>query len=174
MNQILFENNKNKKNLVLSNSKVNNKKTVFFKFQFVFCSITAFCVLSYYSYILYENNKKEELSKKLLNNFNVITLFNDADYSAMQTTNENMYIAEDTNFSVIGLIEIKKIQINYPIISSYNNDLLKIAPCRFFGPMPNEIGNMCVAGHNYNSYKFFSKLKNLSIGDIISIYDLSR
>ena len=38
--------------------------------------------------------------------------------------------------------------------------------------MPNKIGNMCIAGHNYNSYKFFSKLKDLKIGDKINIYDL--
>ncbi len=36
-----------------------------------------------------------------------------------------------------------------------------------------KFGNMCVAGHNYNSYKFFSKLKELKIGDSINIYDLS-
>ena len=53
-------------------------------------------------------------------------------------------------------------------------NLLKIAPCRFYGPMPNEVGNICIAGHNYNSYKFFSRLKNLSIGDVITIFDLSR
>lgn len=34
-------------------------------------------------------------------------------------------------------------------------------------------GNLCIAGHNYNSYKFFSRLKELKIGDTISIYDLS-
>ena len=86
----------------------------------------------------------------------------------------NIYIEEGNNFTVIGLIEIKSININYPIISKYNDDLLKIAPCRFYGPMPNEIGNLCIAGHNYNSYKFFSRLKNLSNGDIITIFDLSR
>lgn len=171
MNQILFKNNKTSAS---SKYKSNKYRISFFKFQFIFCSIITFLVLFYYLYTLYENNKKEKLSKKLLNNFNISTLYNNEDYVATRTTNKNMYISEDNNFSVIGLIEIKKIRINYPIISSYNDDLLKIAPCRFFGPMPNEIGNMCVAGHNYNSYKFFSKLKDLSIGDIISIYDLSR
>lgn len=86
----------------------------------------------------------------------------------------SIYVAEGNNFTVIGLIEIKSIGINYPIISSYNDDLLKISPCRFYGPMPNEIGNLCIAGHNYNSYKFFSRLKKLSNGDIITIFDLSR
>lgn len=35
-------------------------------------------------------------------------------------------------------------------------------------------GNLCIAGHNYNNYQFFSRLKKLNIGDIIYIYDLSR
>lgn len=34
-------------------------------------------------------------------------------------------------------------------------------------------GNLCIAGHNYNNYQFFSRLKKLQIGDVISIYDLS-
>lgn len=34
-------------------------------------------------------------------------------------------------------------------------------------------GNLCIAGHNYNNYQFFSRLKKLNIGDIIYIYDLS-
>ncbi|MBO5479456.1 MAG: sortase [Clostridia bacterium] len=35
-------------------------------------------------------------------------------------------------------------------------------------------GNLCIAGHNYNNYQFFSRLKKLKVGDIIYIYDLSR
>lgn len=34
-------------------------------------------------------------------------------------------------------------------------------------------GNLCIAGHNYNNYQFFSRLKKLNIGDIIYIYDLN-
>jgi LPXTG-site transpeptidase (sortase) family protein len=32
---------------------------------------------------------------------------------------------------------------------------------------------MCIAGHNYNNYQFFSRLRKLNIGDSIYIYDLS-
>ncbi len=39
--------------------------------------------------------------------------------------------------------------------------------------MPNEIGNLCIAGHNYVDYKFFSRANELTKGDIITIYDLS-
>lgn len=33
-------------------------------------------------------------------------------------------------------------------------------------------GNFCIAGHNYNNYQFFSRLKKLNIGDVIDIYDI--
>ena len=39
--------------------------------------------------------------------------------------------------------------------------------------MPNEVGNLCIAGHNYIDNKFFSRLNELSVGDTIEIYDLS-
>jgi len=107
----------------------------------------------------------------LVENFKITSIYASDDYTATRTT--NFYDSSDTVFKVIGLIEINAININYPILSTVNRDLLKIAPCRFYGPMPNEFGNLCIAGHNYNNYKFFSKLKNLKNGDIINIYDLS-
>ena len=51
--------------------------------------------------------------------------------------------------------------------------MLKIAPCKFHGPNPNEVGNLCIAGHNYRNSKFFSKVPNLQLGDTIEITDLS-
>ena len=54
-----------------------------------------------------------------------------------------------------------------------NKELLDISLCRFAGPMPNEVGNLCIAGHNYVDYKFFSRLNELKLNDKIQIYDLS-
>ena len=43
---------------------------------------------------------------------------------------------------VIGIIKIDKIKLDYPILSDVSDELLKIAPCRFAGPLPNKIGNL--------------------------------
>lgn len=172
MNQILFfENNTNKENFS-NNLNKSKKKTFFFKFQLFFCSIIAISAFIYYAYSLYNNNQKENISKKLIDNFNITSIYRSEDYDATRTSNINFYETNKNTFSVIGLIEINSININYPILSTVSDDLLKIAPCRFYGPMPNEVGNLCIAGHNYNNYKFFSKLKNLKNGDLINIYDL--
>ena len=72
-----------------------------------------------------------------------------------------------------GIIKIDKINVNYSILSISNNDLLDISVCRFAGPMPNEVGNLCIAGHNYVDYKLFSRLNELELNDKITIYDLA-
>lgn len=74
---------------------------------------------------------------------------------------------------LFGIIKIDKINLNYSILSVSNNDLLDISVCRFAGPMPNETGNLCIAGHNYVDYKFFSRINELQINDVINIFDLN-
>ena len=39
--------------------------------------------------------------------------------------------------------------------------------------MPNEVGNLCIAAHNYHDYRFFSRLHLLEFGDLINIYDIN-
>ena len=71
------------------------------------------------------------------------------------------------------MIKIDKIGLNYPILSESNDELLRISLCRFNGPMPNETGNLCIAGHNYIDDRFFGRLNELIIGDKIELYGLS-
>ena len=84
-----------------------------------------------------------------------------------------MVASDGTVYHTIGVINIPSINVNYPILSTYSDELLKIAPCKFHGPNPNAVGNLCIAGHNYKNDKFFSKVPKLEIGDIIEITDLS-
>ena len=53
-------------------------------------------------------------------------------------------------------------------------ELLKISPIKFHGYDPNEIGNFCIAGHNYRNSKFFSKVPTLEVGDIVKLTDLTN
>ena len=53
------------------------------------------------------------------------------------------------------------------------DSLLKISPCKFWGPQINEVGNYCIVGHNYRNERFFSKVKNLEIGDTFTISEIS-
>lgn len=156
MNQILFTGKKNP----------SKKYLIKFKIQFYISLLLILCSIFYFLYFSYNVYKKEKLSKMLLSKFNIERIYSNNDYTTV-TLNEN------SNFFVIGIIEIPKINIQYPILSHTNDELLKISPCRFYGPFPNEIGNLCIAAHNYDDNRFFSNLHKLSVGDSINIYDLN-
>lgn len=77
-------------------------------------------------------------------------------------------------YTTVGAISIPSINVNYPILSETSDDWLKVSVCKFWGCDPNEVGNLCIAGHNYRNKKFFSKAINLVVGDIIEITDLNE
>ena len=151
-----------------------------FKIIFFISSIIIICLLVFLFIRNFNKNENEKLSDKLMSMYDVTTLYsNTSNYSATLTggTNTNIDNINSTSYTsspfVIGIIKIDKIGINYPILSKCNKKLLEISPCRFAGPMPNEIGNLCIAGHNYVDYKFFGGLDKLEIKDKIKIYDLN-
>lgn len=136
-----------------------------YKVQFIIFSFIA--ILSCFILLLniLKASHREKISQNLLNNYNLTTLY---------ANSNSMYGTLDSNLPfIIGTIKIDKINLNYPIWSQANEELLKISVCRFSGPMPNEYGNLSIVGHNYIDNRFFGKINNLVNGDIIDIYDLS-
>lgn len=85
---------------------------------------------------------------------------------------EDSPVPENSN-GLFGIIEIPKINLYYPVFSELTEDLLKTAPCKFYGGAPSSDGNICIAGHNYDNSLFFSKLSSLSQNDEIFIFDNS-
>ena len=93
----------------------------------------------------------------------------------IHVTEEQKVTASDgTVYYTIGQINIPSINCQYPILSSDTENydtLLKIAPVKFHGANPNDVGNLCIVGHNYRNSQFFSKVPDLVNGDIIEITD---
>jgi len=167
MNQIIYPVNNNETNFK-KNTKSNNIRL--YKYLLFFSIFIILVCIIIYFFISYNSYKKQKFSKNLISNFNITTLYsNSTDLSLERINSYNNY---NIPF-VIGLIEIDKISLTYPILSTTTEELLEISPCRFAGPMPNEIGNLCIAGHNYANNTIFGKLNYLENGDIIKIYDLS-
>ena len=108
------------------------------------------------------NSNKEKISSDISSNYNLYKLYSE---SFKETS------ADDV---ILCTIEIPKINIKYPVFSKFDDELLKISPCRFYGRSPKEYGNLCIAGHNYNNSKFFSNLFLLNNGDEIFLYDNSE
>ena len=169
MNQILFNAVEEK---VSSNSLIKRKNKTLFSILFIISICLLVICLLYSIFQFYESYKNEQLSNRLLDNYSVISLYSNSSNSDVSDT--SLAVNESPIYSIIGKIQIDTIHISYPILSHTNDTLLKIAPCKFYGPSLNSPGNVCIAAHNYNNNKFFSKIHILQAGDSIHIYDLNN
>lgn len=73
-------------------------------------------------------------------------------------------------FKIIGKIEIPKLKVEKYILNKTSTKSLKVSVTKVCGPKTNEIGNFCIAGHNYN--KIFGKIKTLEKNDQIILTDV--
>lgn len=76
-------------------------------------------------------------------------------------------------YDSIGIVNIPRLGIEYPILATTSEKTLKVSVTKYWGGNPNEVGNLCITGHNYKNSKFFGKLLSIKQGDIIKITDLS-
>lgn len=148
-----------KKDFILEKNKTKKK---LFRVQFILSIFSIFVFAFIYFYSKFLLNKKENLSNSLKTNYNISQLY------AKNSSSNSLSI---NNSMIIGMIEIPKLSLSYPIFSSLDDELLKIAPCKFFGEMPPEFSNLCIAGHNYDNSKFFSNITSLENKDKIFIYN---
>ena len=173
------------------------RKRKIYKTLYIISVLTVIVLLLYY--IVTERNKiaKEGLSHEILEqiiNDNtiieertiVVALDNNADdEEAVQIQpiveepeNEEPPVREVTtsdgqNYETEAVLTIPKLGISYPVLTEESEELLKVSLCKYWGPNPNEVGNYCVVGHNYKNGTMFGKLSMTSVGDEITLKDLS-
>ena len=146
MNQILF-------------NKKNNKLKYIFKVQFIISIRVAIILIIYIAISRNKDENLENISKIINKNIKISSI-----YEAQKESREE---------SILGKIYINKINLEYSVFNMSNEELLKIAPCKFAGANLGEIGNICIAGHNYNDNRFFSRIAELDIKDTIILEDLN-
>lgn len=114
-------------------------------------------------------NAKNEIreSNIILNDENMIQ-----DTKIHQT--EESILTTYKGYPVIAKLEIPKIDLETYVISEYSNQALGVSVTKFYGGNPNEVGNFCIAGHNYITKNMFHDLKNLSIGDTFTLIDTNH
>lgn len=175
------------------------RKKKMYKFDFILSLFLVIVLCSVCIYAEYDRNKSEAVSQEILSSMNENQIEDDTTAKTIDnilvvalddTTEEelndiqpvnkeqvipNTYKDEKGNiYATVGIIKIPKINVNYPILSETSDALLKVSPCKFWGPSnPNEVGNFCIVGHNYRNNRFFSKVPKLENGDKIEITDLT-
>ncbi len=157
-------------NQILGNVEVEmqeeNRHT--FQYFFIFSIIMMVLLFSFFIYKTYRTHANEKVSQRLQYNYETMQLYASNRSSMYANLEHNNFYTEKF---MIGKIEIPTLDISYPIFSMLDDETLKIAPCIFYGKMPPESGNLCIAGHNYNNNQFFSLIYQLKKEDIINIYD---
>lgn len=166
------------------------RKKMFYRIQFVL-SIMVVVILSIYCVVCgYDQRQGEAKSKKLLQensftNADNTILSNDTLVVALNDNTEpvqqepvvqqttNVYKTDSgTEYTVDSILNIPSLGINYPVLSSTSDELLKISLNKFWGGQPNSVGNYCIVGHNYDGKDiFFGKLARIQHGDIVELKD---
>lgn len=179
------------------------RKKKMYKLMFIISLFCMICLSTMYIYAEVDRNKESEVSKNILQNmFEDSTIVdkeenalivkitqdvasNSREYQLLEETNNTdtqanstqpkSYTAKDgKKYNYIGKIVIPKINVDYAILDHWSDELLKVSICKFHGADPNQVGNLCLVGHNWRNKRFFSKVPTLEIGDIVQITDLSN
>lgn len=115
-------------------------------------------------YNRWQEKSGEESVTRVMEEMNeiVVPLKHEAD--TLPKTVQTVSVEEN---EYIGILDLPSVDASFPILKTWSDDLLKIAPCRYKGSYLND--NMIIAGHNYSSG--FGQIKRLEIGDLVTFTD---
>ena len=136
MNQILKPEKNQLENLIDSkNSNATRKKGNFkvYQVQFMVSSLIAIFFFITFLIRMIQMNENEKLSKQLLGQYQIATLYAETSHDTSYDTNIDINSQNQSPF-VIGMLKIDKINLNYPILSETSHDLLDLSLCRFARP----------------------------------------
>ena len=102
------------------------KKISIFFIVFAITILLSISIIIYSICNKYKIYKKHLSSSKLLYQYNINTLYSVQNSNTLELSND---------INIIGLVEIPKLNISYPILSESNDTLLKISVCRFSRPI---------------------------------------
>lgn len=115
-------------NQILEIKKNKNKIVKILKLQIFMSVLGIFCVLAFLNNLENTNSYNESFSK-------ILSLTADIN---------SIYQTQNTNYSnIFGKIEIPKIGLEYMIFNEFSEDLLKLSPCKFYGPELNQNRQYC-------------------------------
>ena len=181
------------------------RKKKIYKVLFILSVFLIISLFSVYIYAEYDRSKQEGISDEILSfltkedettissyeNALVVKISQEVAEEMNETESDTEYINQSSQlqtatstytapngkkYDAIGIVRIPKINVNYPILAQTTNvEIMKISPYKFWGANPNEVGNLCIIGHNYRRKGvFFSDVPSLVVGDIVEIQDLSQ
>lgn len=117
--------------------------------------------------------KEEKRIENKIENENVIMPKEEGDIVKNKTIQKVLKKEYETmpsnlkGYKIVGKITIPKLKLDSYILEQTNTKALKVSVTKLYGPGINEVGNFCIAGHNYRNNKMFGGIKKLEKGDKI-------
>lgn len=148
--------------------KENKKSIKIFKLIIL---ITIIIIVGYTLLGIYKESKIKlsETGEDVKNEINIERI---VEIKEIGEKHEKVNIAESyQGFAVSAQLIIPQINLETYILKDFTSEGLNICPSKFWGVEPNEIGNFCIAGHNYQKANMFKNLKKLKIGDEFYLLD---
>ena len=142
------------------------KKITVYKTILVMLVITALVLATFIIKKYIEGNKIEKNIQSILQEIKKEKQSNPNQIDVIKEIDE-----EIEGYKVVGIINIPKINIEYPILEKTNKESLKLSITKFWGEKINQKGNVVLAGHNNLNNKMFGKIDKLENGDIIELTD---
>ncbi len=162
--------NTEKKSNFIKNSLLKKFFTAQFLISlFVITLVLIICIMYFLNI-----NKSEEYSNVILNNYEILRLYSDNNYSNLESLNSDTNLNSTLINDIFATIRIPKIDAYYPVFNSISSELLALSPCKFAGSDLSSNSNICIAGHNYDNDLFFSRISELEINDTIILTDFNN
>lgn len=142
------------------------KKITVYKIILVILVITAIILAGFVIKKQIESKKVEDNTKTVLQEIKKENKSNPEQIDVIQEIDQKI-----GEYKVIGIINIPKISIEYPILEKTNKESLDLSITKFWGEKINQKGNVVLAGHNRLNNTMFGKIDKLENGDIIELTD---
>jgi len=133
--------------------------------------IFTFCILIISIVILKENLNNRSQNNNIRNRI-IREDFNTYLNNTQEVIIENDIPKELKGYEVIAKLEIPKIELTTYVLKENTESSLKVSVTKFWGADPNEVGNFCIAGHNFVRDNMFKNIHKLSIGDTIFLTNM--
>ena len=131
--------------------------------------------LSLFFYNRYEDEKAGQAAENLLSDVQSFIEEKETtsptqpeETNPSETLDPELPVTEIDGYEYVGYLSIPDLELELPVMSEWDYNRLKIAPCRQFGSSRTD--DLVIAAHNYK--KHFGRLSQLEIGDVILFTDM--
>jgi len=92
----------------------------------------------------------------------------DGSMPAIERIKKKMPVESVDGNDCIGYLTVASVDLKLPVLDSYSEEKLNIAPCRYYGSL--ETDDLVIAAHNF--FSGFEKLKQLKNKDIVQFTNM--